>query len=230
MDTSAPEFGVLVRLSERCATRRYFVFAALILFILLGLPGGNARASADGRNAPVATLGPNLQFAIEDFDGDLRPDIASIQAGQSGISRTDYWIHLQLSAAGRQFILVVGPVGGLAIEARDVNGDRAIDLVLVTAWHREPVAILLNDGHGNFSHVEPTAFPEAFGEPAAGWTPGLGRAIDVVGVAGEPRAGTCAETKARMDAGSHADRVPRLRAGSLLDTLVVAHAGRAPPV
>jgi hypothetical protein len=225
---SAANFGKCMALRERIATRRYLIFVAIILFLLLGLVGGSARA--DNRNEGVAALGASAQFAIEDLDGDLRPDLASIQAGQSGFSRTDYWIQLQLSAAGRQFIRVVGPAGGLAIEARDVNGDRAIDLVLVTAWHRQPVAILLNDGHGGFSRVEPSAFPEAFGEPAADWASVLGVAIDAVGVAPQSRAGICADSRAGPRATTHTDSSPRLSAGFLLDAFVVSHAGRAPPL
>jgi len=37
------------------------------------------------------------------------------------------------------------------IEARDVNGDYPADLIGSTAWHRQPVTMLLNDGHGSFS-------------------------------------------------------------------------------
>jgi len=237
MHTFAREFGALRGLRERLATWRPISFAAPMLLLLLGLVGSKARAdvrgaagSPDQLIVPAASLGPNGQFAIEDFDGDLRPDLASIQAGQSGTSHTDYWIQLQLSRAGRQFIRVVGPVGGLAIEARDVNGDRAVDLVLVTAWHRQPVAILLNDGHGNFSRVEPTAFPEAFGEPGANWTCASGVAMDAACVAPQSRAWICTDTRAGPHAGSHADSIPRLCAGFLLDEFAVSHAGRAPPV
>jgi len=224
----ASKIGAQVACRERFAARRHLLFAAPVLLLLLGLVGGSARA--DTRNPGTVSGGASAQFAIEDFDGDLRPDVASIQAGQSGFSRTDYWIQLQLSAAGRQFIRVVGPAGGLAIEARDVNGDRAIDLVLVTAWHRQPVAILLNDGRGGFSRVEPTAFPEAFGEPASDWVSACGVAIDAVGVAPQSRAGISADTRAGPHAGTQADSIPRLCAGFLLDAFVVSHAGRAPPV
>lgn len=211
----------------RRAAHVAFVWAALMLFFSLI---GSGVARADQRGAAGASLGPNAQFAIQDFDGDLRPDVASIQAGQSGFSRTDYWIQLQLSAAGRQFILVVGPAGGLEIEARDVNGDRAIDLVLVTAWHRQPVAILLNNGHGGFSRVEPAAYPEAFSEPGANWVAACGMTMDAVGVPPQSRAGICADTRAGPYAGMHADSISRLSAGFIFDHFVVSHAGRAPPV
>jgi hypothetical protein len=222
--------GRLTPLRETSHARRCLVFGAGLLLLLLGLVCGSARASADARGSTAASLGPGGQFAIEDFDGDLRPDIASIQAGQSGLPRTDYWIQLQLSAVGRQFIRVAGPAGGLEIEARDVNGDRAIDLVLVTAWHRKPVAILLNDGHGGFSRVEPAEFPEAFGKPAANWDSGSGLAIDAVGIVPQPpRVGIGAVGNARTNAGRRADSIPRLNAGFFLEAFVVSRAGRAPP-
>jgi hypothetical protein len=100
-----------------------------------------------------------LAFAVADFDGDLRPDLAHIQIGRSDAALTDYWVQLQLSGAGQQSILVVAPSGGLQISVRDVNGDDAPDLVLTTSWLKTPVAILLNDGRGGFSRKEPSAFP-----------------------------------------------------------------------
>jgi hypothetical protein len=215
---------------DKLAIRSHAFFPLLILLLFLGLVCGNAAASADVRNVPAGSPAPNPQFAIEDFDGDLRPDVASIQAGQSDFSSTDYWIQLQLSEVGRQFIRVVGPIGGLSIEARDVNGDRAIDLVLVTAWHRQPVAILLNDGHGSFSRVDPTGFPEAFNEPTTNWAPTSEHSIDAFGVPPQSRAGICQKTKVRPHSRSHADSIPPLSAGFLFDPFLVSHAGRAPPL
>jgi len=230
MDRFGRKFEVLIRLRERLAAPRHLFSSGLILFLLIGLAGGRAEAGADARNAVAASPGLSAQFAIEDFDGDLRPDVASIQAGVSGFSRTDYWIQLQLSVVGRQFIRVEGPAGGLEIEARDVNGDRAVDLVLVTAWRRQPVAILLNDGHGNFSRVEPAAFPGAFDEPATNWTAVSVTAMEAFGVAPQWRAGICADTRARPHTGSQTNSNSRLSAGFLPDHFVVSHAGRAPPV
>src|SRR5260370_11886193 len=151
VDNFAPKFGLLTILWESLATRRYLLFRSLILSLFLGLVGGSAAASVDVQN-----------FAIADLDGDVRPDSARIQAELNSSGTTHYWIQLQLSALGRQSIHLVAPAGGLLIEARDVNGDQAIDLVLSTAWFRQPVAIFLNDGHGSFSRVEATAFTGAF--------------------------------------------------------------------
>src|SRR5579863_1823099 len=152
-------------------------------------PGVNSKTSASSKTSTDSPAGLGLPFAIGDLDGDLRPDLANIQTGRSDVSQTDYWIQLQLTAAERQTILVVGPTGGLQIVARDVNGDNALDLVLTTAWLKEPVAILLNDGHGVFSRVDPRAFPGAFQEPETNWRVPAEPVLNVVGIPLQPRAG-----------------------------------------
>jgi len=201
---------------------------------VLGLFGGNAVAApgADVRDAPVASIGPLRSFAIADFDGDQRPDIASVEAGRSNSSftNTNYWIRLQLSGAGRQYIQLVAPAGGLLIEARDVNGDHAVDLVLATAWLRQPVAIFLNDGHGSFSRVEPTAFPEAFTEATANWAVSSpDQASDAVSVPPQPRSGMLSEATNLPDVLGSTESVRASNSGFVPNPFVISHAGRAPP-
>jgi hypothetical protein len=110
---------------------------------------------------PVSASAVSARFAIADFDGDSQPDLATVEVGQVTASHARYWILLQMSAGGRQFIGVTAPVGGLEIAPRDVNGDRNLDLIVTTAWLNRPVAVLLNDGHGNFTLCDPTAFSAA---------------------------------------------------------------------
>ena len=97
-------------------------------------------------------------FAIADFDGDNRPDLATVETGLIGASHARYWIGFRMSAGARQTIGVNAPVGGLEIVSRDVNGDNIVDLVVSAAWLKSPVAVLVNDGHGNFTIRDPAAF------------------------------------------------------------------------
>ena len=150
VENFAPKL-IILTVQRALFTRRHLLYQFLLLILILGAVGGSARAELDVRNLPAKSVGVGSRFAISDFDGDLQPDLASIQAGRNNSGETDYWIQVHLSTAGRQSIRVVAPSGGLQIEARDVNGDHAIDLVISTAGRREPVAILLNDGHGTFS-------------------------------------------------------------------------------
>jgi hypothetical protein len=225
----ACKFGVpsLVRNRFARGPHPLLRFIILPLFFCLVLGGTAARAYAG--DPPATALGPGLTFAIADFDGDRRPDFANIQAGQNSSGSSDYSIQIYLSEAGRQSIDLVAPVGGLLIEARDVDGDRSIDLVVSTAWRRQPVAIYLNDGHGTFSRAELAAFPGAFSECQADLVSGSNPATDALGISPQPGAGICPE-----ESDSGIDRSPAklifvLSAGFPLDSFLTSHAGRAPP-
>jgi hypothetical protein len=222
-----PMFAFLRRRRDIIATA-CFVYRFLCLFFLAGLAGGMA-AGADVRNASVSSVGPGLVFTVADFDGDLRPDLAAIQIGRSGVSDTHYQIQIQLSAAGRQTILLVAPAGGLQIAARDVNGDHALDLVVTTAWLSEPVAIFLNDGHGSFSRVDPGEYPGAFREPKTGWGSSTELGPDVVGVPPQSRTVVYWKAARLPHVGPHVTVIPPPQIEHHLNSSLGSHAGRAPP-
>jgi hypothetical protein len=214
--------------SEGCRLSRSLLFSASLL-LFLGLAGGSATTAAQVQNGPVASVGPGQSFAIADFDGDLRPDLASIQTGRGDLSSADYSIQLRLTAAGRQSVQVIAPRGGLAISARDVNGDHAVDLILTTAWLGEPVAVFLNDGHGSFSRVEPAVFPEAFNGSKPGWTSTMNFSTGAAG--GPPQSGLGIF---RQESNLLHGRVPAVlilasNAGFARVSFLISHAGRAPP-
>ena len=134
--------------------RATIYFCAALCFVL----GVSGRAAAESAFPPQAAT----PFAIADFDGDNRPDLASINIGQSNIHSTRYWIAFRLSGGARHTIGITAPSGGLEIIANDVNGDSFPDVVVSTAWTNKPVVILLNDGLGNFTVSSPSDFPNAF--------------------------------------------------------------------
>jgi hypothetical protein len=117
-------FSIVRKFDHRPAltlTRRSLMspFASSLLLLFFGFVGtGAAAAEAPSGAGPVPS---GSQLAISDFDGDSHPDLASVQAGVTASGSTDYWIQLQLSAAGRQSIRLVAPAGGLLIEARLVG-------------------------------------------------------------------------------------------------------------
>jgi hypothetical protein len=143
--------------------RRVTLWALGAVFLLLPLA---ERVSA----APAANAQAASHFTIADFDGDNRPDVASVHVGQSGLQDTRYWIAFQLSSRSSQSLSVTAPTGGLRITARDVNGDNFPDVVITTLWTNKPVAILLNDGFGNFTTSKPSEFQSAFAAPETSWT------------------------------------------------------------
>jgi len=141
--------------------RRLFVAACALLALASAAAAGNKpsiRNTGLNADSTSAVAIPDSQFAIGDFDGDRRPDLATVELARFNSLRSRYSISFQLSNGRPQSIAVTGPAGGLAVVARDVNGDQALDLVLVTAWRHEVVAILLNDGRGNFTAATPGEF------------------------------------------------------------------------
>jgi len=121
------------------------------------------------RNSTPRKAGIVPQFTIEDFDGDSRPDIATVLEGPSGAVNKHYRITFQLSSGGSQNIDLAAPVGGLDLSSRDVNGDDFLDVVVTTAGTNWPVAVLVNDGAGTFTASDPSAFPGAFRKSSHFW-------------------------------------------------------------
>lgn len=124
-------------------------------------------AQADGQGILPAMGAP---FAIGDFDGDQLPDLASVQVAHIRNSETEYGIRFELSSGSRLSIDIMAPAGGLQLASRDVNGDSFLDVVVTTALLHRPVAVLLNDGHGNFALKDPAAFPETIRTAESFWT------------------------------------------------------------
>jgi hypothetical protein len=229
VDNSAGKLGVPFTVRNRLAKRPHALFRFVISFLFFGLGDGGTAALAYADVPPATSLGPGLTFAIADFDGDRRPDLASIQGTQNRSGSSDYSIQIHLSELGRQSIHLVAPVGGLLIQARDVDGDHTIDLVVSTAWRNQPVAIFLNDGHGSFSRVQVAAFPGAFRECQTNLVPAPNPGTDAHGISPQPGFGIC---PGESDSGC--DRTPASlilvsTAGFPRDPFQTSYAGRAPP-
>jgi hypothetical protein len=144
--------------------------ALLALCFVLGSAGWvNAASSSTRSLSSSARFDSN--FAIADFDGDRKPDLATVEIQKSSSTgRTQYSIRLQLTVGATQVFGVTAPDGGLQIAAKDVNGDDAPDVVVSTTWQHKQVAVLLNDGHGKFTLVDPAAFPQALRNSQADWS------------------------------------------------------------
>jgi hypothetical protein len=139
--------------------------AGVVLGLCLQVVCVTARADAQ-HNLPAG----GAPFAIADFDGDKLPDLATVQVAQIRNSETQYGIRFELSSGARQSIDITAPVGGLQLTSRDVNGDNFLDVVVTTTLLHRPVAVLLNDGHGNFALKDPASFPEAIWTAESLWT------------------------------------------------------------
>lgn len=207
--------------SKRCA-RAFFVLVCLIAGT------ANRKASAETFPSTGTAVVVEHNFAIADFDGDQRPDLASVHGGYDNLSE-DYWIRFQLTSSQSESVRIVAPAGGLQLEARDVNGDHAVDLVVVSAWLSQPIAILLNDGHGSFSRVEAATFPEAFKQADDNWETAYDHGTEAVGAPPQSGGGDCYQVRLLFETLPRARWTSRSQSVLLLCILLTSHAGRAPP-
>ena len=202
----------------------------LVLFLLVGFIASHvAAAGQDIPHVPIASLGTDPSFAIADFDGDKLLDLANVQGGQLGSASTTYSIQFHLTASGWQVVQLIAPSGGLTIEARDVNGDNAVDLVFATAWLRQPVAVFLNNGHGSFSRAEPAQFPGASYDPQGNCGASPYQISEPVDISSQSRSGICPDAENPSDVRGSTESLRTPISGFVRDSLLIASPGRAPP-
>jgi len=161
---------MLSLIHECLGVTRALLRALLVLCFVLGVAGWANAASTSTQQSPGPSPALNTYFAIADFDGDQKPDLATVEVQKGSSSGVmQYSIRFQMSAGTSQVFGVIAPAGGLQIVARDVNGDDALDVLVSTVWQHKQVAVLLNDGHGKFTLADPAAFPAAFWGTGDGW-------------------------------------------------------------
>lgn len=115
-------------------------------------------ASVEPRSTGVTRNSDGLRFVFADLDGDRIPDLAQVETKSQKWRTSDYSIRVKLSGGRESAIGVSGPLGGLRLTARDMNGDDNVDLVVTADADPGFVRVLLNDGHGNFSPSAPEQF------------------------------------------------------------------------
>lgn len=170
------------------------------------------------------------RFVIADFDGDNSPDFASVHVGKGSSQSTRYWIAFHLSSGFGQTVGITAPTGGLQITSRDVNGDSFPDVIVTTAWTNKPVAILLNDGFGNFKVSSPVEFAGAFATSESAWT----AAPDAIRDSAVALSSRCQSSDCRADSGrellQEMIRLLSVRRGSSpVSASALPSIGRAPP-
>jgi len=154
---------MLSQIQKSLVSAKTHLRAVLVLCFVLGAAGWVNAANTAAPQPAGSSAGFNTTFAIADFDGDRKPDLATVEVQKGSFSgNSHYSIRLQLTTGAAQVFGLIAPAGGLQILVRDVNGDDALDVLVSTAWQHKQVAVLLNDGHGNFTLADPEAFPAAF--------------------------------------------------------------------
>ena len=101
----APKFRLLTRPSANPSKRHREVPLFLGMLMFLACMGVQARAQKLDQSSIAISPGRGLPFAIADLDGDHRPDFARVEGGGSDSRYASYWIQLQLSTIGRQYLV-----------------------------------------------------------------------------------------------------------------------------
>jgi len=214
------------KLARRLIPLRASVRVCLLVLVACFFTSIPAQAS----NASLPTTGHRLDFAIADFDGDGRPNLATTESGWNSPSQSIYRIQVQLGDGGLRSVDLVAPSGGLRIAAGDVNGDGSPDLIVSLAWREGSVAVLLNDGHASFSLADSSSFPGVSG--------GYGKSLN--GEELPPQSDTVATppklpvvgfpgSKYLVHARQATDFLPRANFARISNLLLVSLLGRAPP-
>ena len=215
------------QLSLSCSRAVSLAFA---LLCFVGSASSSQAASTDPRTWPPTAAQVTSQFAFVDFDGDRRPDLATVQAGQGSSWATQYWIAFQLSRGSPQTLGVIAPTGGLQITSRDVNSDSFLDVVVTTEWTNQPVAVLLNDGQGNFTASDPSAFPGAFRTSEKSWICITDEIKDAVALLlSRYRTGNCPASSSFSSPRNLMRLLVMWASRNSLSSIVVSFLGRAPP-
>jgi len=219
-----------VEVARGTRLRRYAVLSLLVLWCAAGLASSTDAASPQRSGSSALTADVTWQFAIADFDGDQQVDLATVQTGMGASPQSRYWIRFELTSGNRQMFGVTGPAGGLQISPRDVNGDHALDLVVSTAWLNQTIAILLNDGHGNFTLADPNAFPDAAPSSQAEWSSEKTQIHEIEAIPpSRSSAKVCAMCASAFLAADHAELRPLSTLRLRRVQLEFGCAGRAPP-
>jgi hypothetical protein len=125
-----------------------------------GLRDGYSQANP----ANVVSTNPNGgDQQATTFGGEQGLDAATILEQQL-THTTRYTLRLHLASGAEQQIAVMAPPGGLQLQMLDMTGDHVPnDLILIPAFVRWPLTVLLNDGHDHFTVAISGNFPGYLG-------------------------------------------------------------------
>jgi hypothetical protein len=100
-------------------------------------------------------------WALADFDGDSRTDVAAAQSSGHDARGFRQEVLVRLSATKHSSFTFSSRSARVRVRARDIDGDHDRDIVVLEALSSKLVGVWLNDGFGNFTEGDLSQFPGA---------------------------------------------------------------------
>jgi hypothetical protein len=102
--------------------------------------------------------GSSSGWVLADFNGDLRPDLASAHLTHHDARGYAQEVRVTFGRSGQTAFTFNSRAAKVEINAWDIDGDDDRDIVVLEALSRRPVGVWLNDGAGAFEEADLESF------------------------------------------------------------------------
>lgn len=134
---------------------------ALIFLLALAAPWISfAQPRPAAAPSPFQTQPAGASWTLGDFDGDGLADLLTSSIESLGPSGYGHRIQIRSgsgAAIGASF-QIFGSTPGLTLLARDIDGDRDLDLIVANSYSNRPIGVWINDGHGVFTQAGESSY------------------------------------------------------------------------
>ena len=135
--------------------------------MVLWLAGTGIRLAAASPEAPdlrsVLRSPLESNWVLADFNGDLRPDLASAHLTRHDARGYAQEVQVSLSRSGQTTFAFRSRAAKVELGVWDVDGDDDRDIVVFEALSKRPVGVWLNDGAGSFEEGDLKSFAISWG-------------------------------------------------------------------
>ena len=135
--------------------------------LVLWVAGTGIRLAAASPEAPDlrSALSSPLEsnWVLADFNGDLRPDLASAHLTRHDARGYAQEVQVNLGRFGQTKFVFSSRAAKVELGAWDIDGDDDRDIVVFEALSKRPVGVWLNNGAGSFEEGDLERFTKLWG-------------------------------------------------------------------